>query len=114
MAIIENLTAKKVISTKAEIAGSFLKRLVGLMFRKSLSADEALVITGCNGIHGFFMRFPIDVLFLDKNGAVIRTIENFKPWRITPFVRGAVCAVELPAGKISAESVRVGDVLKII
>lgn len=71
---------------RIEVAEGFAARLLGLMFRKDLPDDEALLIPRCNAIHAFFMRFPIDVTFLDRNGAPIRIVRGVRPW--TPLVWG--------------------------
>jgi uncharacterized membrane protein (UPF0127 family) len=68
------------------------------MGRKELPAGRALWIEPCNSIHMFFMRFAIDVLFLDREGKVKRVMLRLRPWRISPIVFGARCVIELPAG----------------
>lgn len=72
----------KVIVPKLWLAGDFLSRFLGLMGRKGLPQDEALFFPRCNSIHTFFMRFPIDVVFLDADGNVVEVIEGLKAWRM--------------------------------
>jgi uncharacterized protein len=86
-----------------EIAERFLQRLVGLLGRRSLPAGEGLLIRPASSVHTFFMRFAIDVVFLDRNGVVVAIRPALPPWR-TAFARGARSVLELGAG----ESVRVG------
>ena len=81
-----------------EVARTSWSRFVGLMGRKDLAPGRALWIEPCNSIHMFFMRFAIDVLFLDREGRVKRVMLRLRPWRISPIVFGARTVVELPAG----------------
>ena len=76
-------------------AGSFWQRFRGFMMKKS--ADYALLFENCSSVHTFFMRFDIDVLFIDKNGKALKIKENIKPWRIVMPVKGAVSILEIPS-----------------
>lgn len=87
---------------------TLLARAVGLLGRSSMDPREGLWIIPCSQIHTFFMAFPIDVMFLDRGQAVVRVIENLKPWRMTSWVRGAHSAFELAGGTLRG-SVRAGD-----
>ena len=71
---------------RAEVAKSFFQRARGLIGRKSLAPGTGLLILRCNAIHTFFMRFPIDATFLDKNDQVVKVVRNIPPWR--PFIWG--------------------------
>jgi hypothetical protein len=103
--------------TKAADAAS---RSKGLLGRESLDADEGMWIlqppmawlVPCPTIHTFFMKFPIDVLFLDGGLKVRRVIENMKPWRLSPWVLSAHSILELKAGTLQG-SVRAGDPLEM-
>ena len=81
----------------AEIADSFLSRLKGLMFRKKLDRDSGLFIQNCSSIHTCFMRFPIDVIYVDRKYTVLYT-ETVAPWRIGKIVKHTRHVLELPAG----------------
>ena len=70
----------------ASIADSFPKRARGLLGRDGLPPGEGLLIPRCNAIHTFFMSYPIDAVFLDKEGRAVKTVRNIRPWR--PFVWG--------------------------
>lgn len=74
------------------------------MGRSELAPGRALWIEPCNSIHMFFMRFAIDVLFLDRAGRVKRVMLRLKPWRVSPIVFGARTTVELPAGTLTDKS----------
>lgn len=92
------------------VADRFLSRLLGYMFRKS-PHYEAIFLTPCNSIHCMFMRFPIDVLFLDGENRVLRKVEGLRPWRLAGPVSGARSVVETRAGGF--REVRVGDTITV-
>lgn len=75
-------TQNLVLAEKVEIASSFWARLKGLLGRKSYSVQTTLWIKDCKSIHTFFMQFPIDVVFVDKNLRVCSVFQNVKPWRM--------------------------------
>jgi uncharacterized membrane protein (UPF0127 family) len=93
-----------VVVARLEIAGNPWSRFVGLMGRPSIAGDSGLLLEPCNQIHMFFMRFAIDVLFLDRSRVVKRVMLNLKPWRVSPLVFGARSIVELPAGTLADRS----------
>lgn len=65
-----------------EVAETFAERAKGLIGRRGLPAGAGMMIPKCNCIHTCFMRFPIDVLFLDKDGNVVKTVRKIRPWRL--------------------------------
>ena len=81
---IINHTQNTVLADRVVLADTFLSRLRGLLGRTSLPDGEAMIITRCNSIHMFFMRFPIDVVFIDKKDIVVGLLENFPPNLISP------------------------------
>jgi uncharacterized protein len=91
----------RVVVEDLELAKSSWSRFVGLMGRPTLEKGRGLWIEPCNSIHMFFMRFAIDVLFLDRQRRVKKVMLNLKPWRISPIVFGARTVVELPSGTLS-------------
>jgi uncharacterized membrane protein (UPF0127 family) len=94
-----------------ERAETFFARLVGLLGRSSLPAGTGMLISPCNQIHTFFMKFAIDVIFLDNHGKVLKIYTCLKPWKITTFVLKARSVIELPAGE--TQNVETGDYLFI-
>lgn len=110
---VVNMTKGLVLATSVVKANTFWRRAVGLLGRSSLSDGEGILITPCNCVHTWFMRFVIDVVFLARDLTVLRTIENLRPWRVSPLIPGARHVLELPAGKIAASRTEVGDRLKI-
>lgn len=108
-----NATSGKNISSSIEKADTFISRFLGLMSRKTLGDEEGLLLDPCNSIHMFFMSFPIDAVFLDKENKAVMILENFRPWRVSPFVKNAVRTLELPAGR-SKGRISEGDRLEFI
>lgn len=78
---------------KAEVARTFLERAKGLIGRRSLEPGRGLLILRCNCIHTFFMRFPVDAVFFDRQGNVVKTVRGVRPWRA--FVWGGWRAVKV-------------------
>jgi uncharacterized membrane protein (UPF0127 family) len=93
------------IPIEFEVADTYFKRLKGLMGRKSLPPGNALLMYPCGSIHTFFIRFPIDVAYLDKSGVVLHTIRSMKPFRVGPVIKGAHYIVEVPCGTLDHEIV---------
>lgn len=87
------MNTKKIGAVEAEVAETMLERLHGLMGRPSLPAGKGMLILKCNCIHTFFMRFPIDATFFDKEGNVVKVVRNIRPWR--PWVWGGWRAVSV-------------------
>lgn len=95
------------------IASTFWKRLCGLLPYKELPDGQGLLITPCNSVHTWFMRFNIDVLYLDEELRVVAAFENVPPWRFLPIKKQARSVLELPAGKIKETSTQIGHRLKV-
>jgi len=84
----------------------------GLLGRTSLARDEGIHLVPCNAIHMWFMKFPIDAVFLDREHRVLRIYHSIQPWRMTPIVRGAHSCLEIAAGRAVEVGLREGDVLR--
>jgi uncharacterized membrane protein (UPF0127 family) len=110
---ITNETRHQTIADKAARAGSFFARGRGLMFTAPLPVGGGLVIEPCSSIHMFFMRYPLDILFLNKQGKVVFMYRGIKPWRLGRVVRGARLAIELPEGTIAESGTQIGDTVSI-
>ena len=110
---IVNLTKKTWLATKVGKADNFLTRLVGLLRRKKLGVEEALWIVPSKGIHTVGMKFPIDVVFLDKDNTVIKAISDLAPNRATGFYLSAHSVLELATGTIAKSHTTLGDQLEI-
>ena len=108
---IVNTSRTTILMSYGKVANNFFSRLVGLLGRKSLASGEGLIITRNNSVHCFFMRFPIDVVFVSKNHEVLYFYNAMKPWRISKIVGKADYTVELEAGAIARSNTQIGDVL---
>jgi uncharacterized membrane protein (UPF0127 family) len=100
------------------IATGFIARGVGLLGKKSLPTGHALWIhgsplMGCSSIHTHFMRFAIDVVFVDKNLIVKSVHQDLRPWRMTAPISGAASVFEMPSGTLKVNRVEVGDQLYV-
>lgn len=111
---IFNQSRNILLAGEAAIAGTFFKRAVGLLGKSEFKKGTALVLRPANSIHTFFMRFPIDVLFIDKEDKVIKAISCLKPWRITVASFATVMTIELPCGTLQEIPTTEGDILKFI
>ncbi|MBP5296859.1 MAG: DUF192 domain-containing protein [Bacteriovoracaceae bacterium] len=89
-----------IIARRVEIADNFFSRGKGLLGRSFLAPQTGLLIRPCNSIHTFFMQFPIDVIFLDGQGQVIKIQRNLAPWRLVWPSWRATQVLELPAQTI--------------
>ena len=110
---VKNLTQDQLLITHGELAETFWARFRGLMGRTSLRKGEGLVLKGDKSIHTFFMKFPIDVVYVDQAGRVVRVDPAMQPFRIGPIVFEAVYILELPMGAIQATQTALGDQLTI-
>lgn len=103
----------KCISEKILVADNMLSRLIGLMFRaQPPQKAEGLLLDPCNSIHTFFMRYPLDVAFLNSSNKVIKIIRDLKPWRMTWVYFRASKTLEVPAGKLPTD-LKEGDILEV-
>lgn len=109
---VANWTRGTVGVERCRIARSLRDRMVGLLGTGTLPAGEGLWIEQSPSIHMFFMRYPIDAVFVDRHGTVVRIVEQLRPWRIVAWARGARDCLELPAGAARAAGINVGDELK--
>ena len=108
---VTNVTRDRVLATRAVRAEGFWDRFRGLMMRRELPMGEGLHLVPCDSIHTFFMRIPIDVLFLDAEGRVLRLYEALPPWRTTLPSRACKSVLELPIGTLRGSGTEVGDLL---
>ena len=110
---IINLSKSNIIAEQGLFANSFWNRLNGLIGKKQFDENEAMCIKPCKSVHMFFMRFSIDVVFVDNDNVVIKEITSLKPWQISPYVKQASYVIELPKGTISDKDINIGDKIDI-
>jgi len=102
------VTQDKQVASRIRVATSFLDRCVGLLTTSALLPEEGLWLKPCKCVHTWFMRYPIDVLFLNPAGEVLDWA-TLGPWRFSPWVAGAQGVVELQAGHVARSGIRLGD-----
>jgi uncharacterized membrane protein (UPF0127 family) len=98
---------------RIEVAATFLRRFMGLMFRRSLPEGAGLLLMPCGSIHMCFMRMPLDVVYLDARFRVLDVQDGLKPWRLGKYVKGAKAVLELPAGALKRCGVSPGAMLEV-
>jgi hypothetical protein len=101
-----------VICERCVIAHSAPSRMKGLLGKRELPAGEGIHLRPASSVHMFFMRFPIDVVFLDRDLRVVDVRHDLRPWKLAA-KRGAKSALELAAGEAERRGVRVGDRLRL-
>jgi uncharacterized protein len=97
------------IARALEIASTPWKRARGLLGRRGLSAGGGLLIRPCHAVHTWFMRFPIDVVFIDEDQRVVRIVPHMAPFHAASGGWRARAVVELPAGCAAAAGLQEGD-----
>jgi uncharacterized protein len=110
--LVRNSTREKVLADRAILAGTSRERRTGLLKHSSLPAGEGLWIVPCEAIHTFGMKFPIDILFLDRKRKILKTRNAIVPKRFSVCLR-AHSVLELPAGTLLGTGTEAGDVLEI-
>ena len=91
-----------IIADKCRLAMNFIARLKGLMFRQCLEDGEALLLAPCNSIHTYFMRFPIDLVFINRDGMAVKEIRNMEPCRMMNPVAHVWATLELKGGLLES------------
>jgi uncharacterized membrane protein (UPF0127 family) len=110
---VTNATRHTVLAQRCRTVTGMVSRGVGLIGRKTLPPEGGLIIRPCNSVVSFFMRFPIDVIFVSGEDNVLYVLERMRPWRTSKIVRGSKYVIELPAGTAKATETAVGDHIEI-
>ena len=97
---------------KIKIANSFLTRLAGLMLQKKLPVATGLLLAPCNSVHMCFMRFAIDVIYLDKDYKILKVVKNLRPWIGLSMCTKAYATLEMSAGEAERCGLEVGKKLE--
>ena len=117
--MLELRTRDGTVLYRLEVAQSWLARLRGLIGRSELGSGEGLYFPGTNGVHMFFMRFPIDCLFVGKRRAdgtreIVAVHDRLAPWTgIVLWARGADGVAEVPAGSVETTGLHRGDLVRL-
>lgn len=94
------------------LADRFMRRLVGLMQSAPLDPDTGLLIIKCASVHTAFMRYPIDVIYLDRSGQIVKCVPHLHPWRASISNMRTKHTFEMVAGSIARFAIAVGDRLE--
>ena len=105
-----NDRTRSAVALEVDVAATRATRRRGLLGRESLGATEGLLLSPCKAVHTVGMRFPIDVIFIDRDGRVVRIVPALAPWRMAMSAR-AKAVIELAAGTAAASDIRLGDLL---
>lgn len=116
------LTIDNQVWEKSYIADKFWDQLIGLMFKKDISEECAVVFPKCNSLHTMNMFFSLDIIYIDENSNILKICRNIKPWKITKGPKGTRTAIEMKAGTLNKNSepkaviikdVKTGEIFKI-
>ena len=113
MAKLMNQTKNLLICSDLETADSFWKRMKGLLGRSEMKETEGLWIKSCSSIHTYFMKFPIDVAFVDKNLKVTKISQSVTPGRLLFSTIGSRHVFEFGSGRLNNNNLEVGDQLNV-
>lgn len=103
----------QVVADKVRIAQDFKSRSVGLLNKTGLKEGEGLLIKPCSSIHTFFMKFPIDAVFLSRRFKVLKTYSNLAPWRLAGCPFGAHMVLELGSGVLKGLRLKMEEALRL-
>ncbi len=113
MRAVKIVKDKKTIFESVPVAQSMLDRMIGLMFKDEKVVPTGLFIDPCKSIHTFFMKFSLDVAFINSKGKVVKVIFGMKPWRLTRTYFTASSVIEVRAGLLPKDLAQ-GDQLEVI
>jgi uncharacterized membrane protein (UPF0127 family) len=111
--VVRNQTRNTVLADSAEVADTSEKRRTGLLKHDRLDPGQGLWIVPCESVHSFFMKFAIDLVYLDRSKKVKKVRHNMVPWRMSACLT-AQSILELPAGVLKSTGTKAGDQLEIV
>ncbi len=111
--IIRNTGRKTALGEAIEVASTATQQVKGLLGRDCLASGQGLLFKRCSSLHTFFMQFPIDIVFMDKNAKVLKLAAGVQPFKLVAAPLRAYYALELPHGALEASATRVGDRLQL-
>lgn len=106
---VYNITSRKYILQYVKIANTFFSRLRGLLPKNIKSKDHILVLMPCKCIHTFGMSYAIDVIFVSKEGRILKIINDMKPNRWSPIIKNSQYVIEIESGIFSNLGIEEGD-----
>jgi uncharacterized protein len=109
--IVTNTSRQTLIGEAIEVAETASQKVKGLLGREGLEDGQGLLFKGAGSLHTLFMRFPIDIIYTDKQGKVVKVAKAVRPFKLVAAPLRCYFALELPAGAITASDTQVGDYL---
>jgi uncharacterized membrane protein (UPF0127 family) len=109
-----NQTKNTILADDVFIANTPFKRIKGLLGKKVFLPNQAIILDPCNSVHTFFMRFAIDILFVDKDYKVVKVLPKLYPNRITRIYWHSRRVIELSAGRLNLSSTQAKDQLQLL
>src|SRR5215210_2627205 len=109
---LRNTSGGQIVATTVIPAFDRATRNKGLLGRWSLEPGSAMILAPCSSVHTFFMKFPIDIVFVARDGHVLKVRPRCGAWRLALGI-GAFAAIELPSGTVEMTGTRVGDCLEL-
>ena len=109
--IVRNAAHNTTLGEAIEVAATAAQRVRGLLGRDCLEDGQGLLFKNCASLHTFFMTFPIDIIYADRKGKVLKVAPGVKPFKFVAAPMRAFYAIELPEGAIERSGTRVGDML---
>ena len=97
----------------AQIPKTLIEKAFGLTFLNNFETFDGYLIKNCKIIHSFFMKFSFDAVFLDKDFQVVALFSEFKPFRISKFIKNAKYVLELPEGSIKKFEINLRDKFEV-
>lgn len=110
---IDNITRGTVLARRCRVAHGFFQRVFGLHLLPRLASGEGLLLPGSTTIDTTFMRYPIDLVFVDRSRRVTRIVPDLRPWRMVLRTGGGHDCIELPGGAAALSASEAGDELRL-
>lgn len=98
--------SKQVIASKVVASSTFYSRAMGLMFMSKMDGFDGMLFEPGNSMHTCFMKFPIDIIFLNRKNEIVAIKKSMKPWRMTRIYFSSVKAIELKGGTLDSSIVK--------
>lgn len=108
-----NQTRGTVVAERCRVASSFRDRMVGMLKSPEPEPGDGLWIDRTSSIHMWFMRYPLDIVFVDKRGRVTKAVERLRPWRVVLWAPGSRDCLELGVGSVARSGTAPGDQLEV-
>jgi uncharacterized membrane protein (UPF0127 family) len=109
--IVRNAARNTTLGEAIAVAATAAQRVRGLLGRECLEDGQGLLFKNCGSLHTFFMTFPIDIIYADRKGKVLKVAPSVKPFKLVAAPMRAFYAIELPEGAIERSRTQAGDML---